>query len=368
MARPGHSDAATGHRRDAILVLGMHRSGTSAMTRVLNLLGASLPSELKEGGKDDPTGLWESRRIVSAHDDLLASLALAWDDVATLPAGWVEREGTREHERALLELLVEDLAGARLFAVKDPRASRLVPLWLRLLEGLGADPHFVLIVRHPLEVARSLAARNGFGEQKSLLLWLVHLVEAERDTRGHPRIFVDYEQLLREPDLVLDRLPERLGLPGIAPTADLRARIRAFLSAGHRHQVAEAEIASGPTDLRDWVRDAYELALRTALDGSAEADARAHRRFDTLGRHLRTVQLVVPVANEARGASELRLELARREERIRLLKAKNDDLGERLARSEAKRREALLRLAEVERSLGWRLTVRMRGRRGRPAA
>lgn len=337
-----------------MLVLGVHRSGTSAMTRVLNLGGASLPMRLKLGGKDNIPGFWEGKLIVGEHEELMTSLGSSWDDIAALPTDWLERESTRRHEDSLLEILRGDFADTRTLVIKDPRASRLVPTWLHVLERFGADPGFVLMIRHPVEVVRSLAARNGFGEHKSLLLWLVYLVEAERDTRGYPRVFVQYEQLLREPEAVLARVREQLGGNWLPSSASVEREIREFVSEEHRHHVAEDDFGNGPTDLRAWVRDAYALARRVAEDASADEATRPE--FDLLARHIRTTQLVVPIVTEARALAELRVELTARTAQLQRTRQRVEELQQKLARSEEKRREAARRLGEIERSLAWRLT------------
>ena len=79
--------------KQAVLVLGMHRSGTSAVTRFLNRLGAHLPSKLIPPDADSNVhGFWEPRNIVDIHDELLASAGSSWDDVAAFPRSWFDSE------------------------------------------------------------------------------------------------------------------------------------------------------------------------------------------------------------------------------------------------------------------------------------
>ncbi len=322
------------------------------MTRVLNLLGAALPTELKTAGSDNVPGFWEGRRIVDHHASLLASLGSAWDDTAALPGDWLERESTTAHEDALLELLFEDFADSPLFAVKDPRISRLAPLWLRLLDRFDTEPSFVLMLRRPDEVASSLAARNGFGREKSLLLWLVHLVEAEQSSRGLPRAFVSYEQLLDEPQAVVDAVGERLAIRWPSPPQTREDDIRTFLSHAQRHHVADRAPEPGATKLHDWVAEAYALAYRVAHGEIPADDLSVLVGFDELAAHVRTTQLVLPVAAEAQSPSELRTELAARNEEILRLR-------EALERSERRRRALRARLDAMQRTHTWRFARRL---------
>jgi hypothetical protein len=261
------------------------------MTRVLGLMGGTLPRKLKRGSAVNPPGFWEGRRIVRLHEELLGSLGSSWDDIGDLPADWLRRKCTQEHEDALLEVLVEDFPEAPVAVVKDPRLSRLAPLWLRLLQRFQAEPGFVIMIRHPLEVARSLAARDGFGQEKSLLLWLVHLVEAERHSRGSPRVFVAYDQLLDEPGTVEGRVRDGLGVEWPEPRGSRLDEIRRFLSDEHRHHVAEADDPREGTDLHDCARAAYDVARQASRGDGFDGDRTAQAAFDEVARHVRRAQL-----------------------------------------------------------------------------
>ena len=90
-------------RRIAILVLGMHRSGTSAVTRVINLLGADLPSNLMPAvaGANEP-GFWESMDVYRLNDEILASVGSSWDDWRRFDPAWMRSaEKDRFKVRAL---------------------------------------------------------------------------------------------------------------------------------------------------------------------------------------------------------------------------------------------------------------------------
>ena len=100
MAKQGRRQAAAA-RPVALLVLGMHRSGTSALTRVLNLLGASLGDDLMPPGDDNPLGFWEHQGIVSVHEALLVALERRWDDPRPMPDDWLESEPAREAGEAI---------------------------------------------------------------------------------------------------------------------------------------------------------------------------------------------------------------------------------------------------------------------------
>jgi GT2 family glycosyltransferase len=220
--------------RSAVVILGMHRSGTSALCGALDLVGVDFGDHLMPANDANVKGYWEHEEIVRVHDRLLSSLGSWWDDDEPLPSDWVEREATREARSQLLEILERDFAHSSLFGVKDPRMCRLMPLWLPIFPTLGVEPHFVVVVRHPWEVAESLAKRDGIEHPKSYLLWLEHVVQAESATRGSKRSFVRYEEMVDDPVAILTRLQKQLGVNLRAPSRT-RDPLRNFLDPSLRH-------------------------------------------------------------------------------------------------------------------------------------
>ena len=220
--------------RKAIVVLGMHRSGTSAVCGALDVLGVNFGKHLMPANAANPKGYWEHPEIVAWHDELLRSLGSRWDNDRPLPSDWVERDITRDIRSLLMGILERDFAHASLFGLKDPRMCRLMPLWLPIFQTLRIEPHFVLTVRHPWEVAESLAKRDGLEHPKSYLLWLEHLVQAISATRAHQQSVVCYEEMIDDPVKVLTGLRKELGVNLRAPFR-VRTSLRKFLETSLRH-------------------------------------------------------------------------------------------------------------------------------------
>ena len=123
----------------AILVLGMHRSGTSALTAALHGLGASLGGELVAANHDNPGGYFENAAAVTAHETLLAELDRGWEDLRDMPEGWLHAPAAQQARDAIRALLAEQFGEASLWALKDPRMCRLLPLWQPLLAEAGVQ-------------------------------------------------------------------------------------------------------------------------------------------------------------------------------------------------------------------------------------
>ncbi len=258
IASPSSASVPT---RWAIIVAGSHRSGTSALARVLNLVGCDLPRHVLPRADDNELGFWEPEMVARAHDVFLESIGSSWDDVAALPDGAFVSGAARELRQQLTLLLHEEYGDSSLFVVKDPRISRLVPLWLAVLPELQITPAFALAVRNPLEVAASLKARDGFTTTKSLLLWLRHTIESEQHSRGRPRSFVLYDELLQNWQGVVARAEEDLGVTWPGRSHRATVEIEHFVSDRQRHHVFDWRDIEGRADVVSWVKEAY-FALR----------------------------------------------------------------------------------------------------------
>jgi len=262
--------------RRAVLVVGMHRSGTSALTRTLSLRGAALPRRILRPAPDNKAGFWEPREIVAIHDALLASAGSSWHDVDDLPRSWFVSNSAGLFRERLVAALREDFGRASLLVVKDPRICRLVPLWLAVLEEFGAEPLFVIPIRHPLEVAASLEQRNGFAAAKSLLLWLGHFLAVERDTRGFRRSFVAYHDLLSDWRGVVDRIGRDLHILWPRRSVAFDLEIDYFLSKSHRHHCFGDERLPFQHAIGQGLRTAFDWAMRAVNrqpSAPAELDA-----------------------------------------------------------------------------------------------
>jgi hypothetical protein len=180
----------------AVIVLGMHRSGTSALAGTLHHLGVELGERLMGASPDNPRGYWEHREVVAVNHNLMAALGRPWDDIRPLPPGWEKSEAALRAGRELAAILLRDFAGNGCWGLKDPRLCRLLPLWTALFDQLESQPRFILALRHPRDVAASVMARDGLSAARAGVLWLRHTLEAERATRGHRRAIVHYEHLV----------------------------------------------------------------------------------------------------------------------------------------------------------------------------
>jgi glycosyltransferase involved in cell wall biosynthesis len=276
----------------------MHRGGTSATARALKAIGVPLGNDLHPAGDDNPKGFWEDRDCLALNEELLLHLGSAYDRLA--PA-W----SFAEHDPAISALRVKAAQiiirkmsqhGFR-WGFKDPRTSRLLGFWAQVIQSCDLELSYVIALRNPLSVALSLHKRNGISIEKSYVLWLQHMVRAVVDTAGFPRLVVNYDLLIDQPDLQLPRMARALGLNTGEPVAELEP-LNEMLDPTLRH--SEFAIANLRLDDRvpDDVATAYEILSRAATDEVSLDDPAVSRTFEALDGRLRAYSPIFRHVNE----------------------------------------------------------------------
>ena len=264
--------------KKVVVVLGMHRSGTSALAGVLRHAGVDFASEDMHFGVDvdvNAKGYWEHAGIVKLNDRLLTSLGSSWDDFRPVDCDSLSQEDKRQARDEIKSILEADFSGSPLIGIKDPRICKLLPVWLDLFDELGVRPYFVVITRHPYEVERSLHTRDQMVAEKARLLWLSYSLQAEEDTRGMSRSFITYEDLLNDWAAVFARIQAELGIQ-FNLSGEAVDRISGFLTGGLRHAVYDA---GATANNQTWEQRVFSDLLRLEND---PMDASALRSLDDL--------------------------------------------------------------------------------------
>jgi len=219
-----------------ILILGMHRSGTSLITRMVNMMGAYVGPEgsMLELTQDNPKGYWERNDVLNYNIFLLRLHGVDW--AGYNPAPWPMPCYPRELPPPLLtrlQALVFNMDAHRPWVMKDPRLCITLPYWKKLLEV----PVCVVVHRDPLEIAESLNrirhARNPVPHERGLALWEFYTVALLNASVDLPRVFVDHADFFRDPIAATARLYHGLvaqGLQALRLPSD--REINAFIDPG----------------------------------------------------------------------------------------------------------------------------------------
>ncbi len=210
--------------KTALVVLGMHRSGTSSVAGTLSLLGAAAPKTLMAPADDNPRGFWESDVVMALNDAMLAERGLSWSD-------WRARVGRSAAvaDPRIATVMADEFGDAEQVVLKDPRLCRLFEEWRISLTAADYAVRVVIPIRAPAEVARSLTARNPMTWEHGLRLWLRHVLDAERASRGLPRHTMMWTDFLSDWRGQISRMNQSLSV-GLIADQESAAAVDTFLS------------------------------------------------------------------------------------------------------------------------------------------
>lgn len=339
-------------KSQGLVVLGMHRSGTSAVTRVLNLLGCALPDDLLGAGDGNESGHWESRAAVALNDSILASAGSSWEDWGPINSDWNESGIRSSMIEQVVEVVNTHAALGLLFALKDPRMCRLADLWLEGMDVAGVEPLVIIMLRNPAEVIASLESRDLMAPAYGQLLWLRHALDAEYFSRGRRRVVCRYDQLLRNWPGMISRVKSALGvsLPRNSPA--VHAEIDGFLSRQLRHHEQDPALATDNLDMPDWLRRAYAILFDWSENGERGSDHaeldRIRQEFNNAYAAFSRVLLAAGISGQVGSGGQLRRELSNQLEAARLAeetaRLAMQEVEEKQAATSAREAELLLRL------------------------
>jgi hypothetical protein len=360
----GGSIRATESRRpQGILILGMHRSGTSACTRVLNLLGCALSDQQVGAGVGNEGGHWESLAAVSLNDEILASAGSGHEDWGPINPDWRESAVRPQMVERASAVIRDHARLGPLFALKDPRMCRLGDVWIEAAIAANVDPLVLVMLRNPLEVMDSLEARDLMVTGYAELLWLRHVLDAEHFSRGCTRIFFRYDQLLSNWQSLITRCKDGLGVALPRNSPKVHAEISQFLSQSDRHHHADPAMALNDPTRSPWLREAFGIMLRWSESGEDAADYPAldemrtelDRSYGVFARLLLTEDMTGEVASGRRlrdKVSLLQQESAAHAEALRIateaVEGERAAANHREAELDAALSQAQASLAEVE--------------------
>jgi len=206
MTEPKESTTKT-----ALLVLGMHRSGTSLLSGLIAQAGVDLGQHIMAAAPDNPKGFWENQRIVDLNEKILNYLGLSWSSWEPLPDGWHRQAGLQSLRNQLAQILDDEFGDSDIFCIKDPRLCRLMPLWLEVCADKGIALRCALINRPVSEVVASLQARDSLGRAHAEALWLRYNLDMIAGIAGIEGVSTGYGALLEDPADALQAISMLLG-------------------------------------------------------------------------------------------------------------------------------------------------------------
>jgi len=291
-ARQGQAPEVNASGDACVYVVGMHRSGTSALTGLLCHLGLGVPREEDQprASRMNERGFFESKSLCDFDDRLLDHLGGSWKAPPSVAPGW-EEDPTLVPHRAEAARLFEATFGERPIVWKDPRAVIVLPFWNTVIKDPLAA---VFVYRDPFEVAASLRARNHFRLTLGFALWERYVRAASANLAGLPTFAVSYSSLLGSPESVCDEISSFLAEVSVKVDPNLTGEAIEFLDSSLRHERAEkarrVEVPPSTQAVHDAIRSRNGAYFPwTALDLGPESQwitdtFDAQRELDDLHR------------------------------------------------------------------------------------
>ena len=282
-----------------VVVLGMHRSGTSATTRGLQALGVELGERLTPGVAGvNEKGFFEDTEINNLNIEILVSLEKTWHSVAVIPDEVFLADAFSAFRERAKALLAERL-GETPFGLKDPRIARLLPFWKSVFSELDIRVSYVIAIRNPLSVAHSLLGRDAMNPVKSYYLWVLHVLPSILLTADAPRVVVDFDSLMSAPGEQLKRIADALNLPYAADSAGVDDYANEFLDASLLHARFTAQDLRADAAVPGIVVETFEVLLRLANDQMNLAEPATREYFEQRWSDIESISALLGCLDES---------------------------------------------------------------------
>ncbi len=201
------------------------------MAGVLNILGVDLGNNLMPADEFNEKGYFEHNAVFALNEEILNELGVNWHTTYLLEEDWENSDAAQRMIPKVQAFFRDYFLESKCFAIKDPRLSVLLPLWLKALKGEDLDTDFIIVIRHPDEVIASMTKPHPQIKERACLLWLDYNFRLEKATRDHKRFFVSFDTLIETPVQVVESLIDCLQID-LSPT---QTEINEFVDSKLRH-------------------------------------------------------------------------------------------------------------------------------------
>ncbi|MBT4166182.1 glycosyltransferase [archaeon] len=221
-----------------IIVLGMHRSGTSLMTGILGISGVYLGGNLiSPRTNDNEKGFFEHAEIVDINENILKTLNSSCNDYNKFPKNWIKNKNILEFKEKIKKIIKRDFGKLDIFAIKDPRISILLQLYLEIFKELKISPLLIVMNRKNIEIAKSLKVRNNLSLKDSLNLSKRYYGNLKKYTKER-KIEIDFDKLINDPEKIVTLIKKELKIP-LRQYRDIKKEIENFLDPNLKHHNLE---------------------------------------------------------------------------------------------------------------------------------
>jgi len=198
----------------AIIVLGIARSGTSALSGTLAHMGVPFGDKLKPADWQNPKGNYEHKALSQANQRILAAVDSNWSDLRPLPEYWLEKSSVKAEKSTISQIIESEFKTLPIFGIKDLRLVTLLPLYLDIFDKLDITNSILSTVRNKNEVLESIEKSTYFhGEysaEKAEQLYDHYMTSIENIHSLHGGLSIPFEALLYQTDDTIDKIKQHL--------------------------------------------------------------------------------------------------------------------------------------------------------------
>ena len=252
--------------KESIIVLGMHRSGTSVVAGLVSILGAYAGADLMKPTKDNPKGYYENTSVYVLNKRILSENSVNWDD-DSFSCDDIKQNKFEEYVLAAKEVIKDQLKYAKKIVIKDPRICILFPIWKEAFKELNTQVKVLLVYRSPLEVAQSLKKRDNMPLEKGMMLWTHHLFKSEFYSRPYARLYIEYDADFHDFDLFLEKLA---GFIGVELSQFIKKRANELYSPSLKHHQLNFDNVGG--DIPSYLSDLVQLIRNKEFENQTKLD------------------------------------------------------------------------------------------------
>ncbi len=247
-----------------VVILGMHRSGTSLLANFVHAIGVDFGQDLIPADEWNAAGYWESMKIYETHEKILKELNCNWHNPPlSFPANWWQKPEIQELRGRLLGFVRSECKRTEnIWGFKDARTAILLPMWQGIFDELQLEPHYILAVRHPGSVAASLSRPYGLSSSQAQALWLKTNLDALSYTRNRLRAVVDYDRWFDSGLQQAMTLIKSLNLSQSIGKQQIANAVNDIIQPALRHHSSKQDAICSPT-----VAEFYSLLRQTTIDG-----------------------------------------------------------------------------------------------------
>lgn len=258
-------------RRRLVVVLGMHRCGTSLLANFLSALGVDLGRDLMKPDQWNANGYWELQGLAEVGDEILTQLDRSYlspKGVLPFADGWWRLASIQPLKQRLKDILLSQVdEGSPLWGFKDPRTASLLPLWQEIFDELGVEPIYLLAIRHPQAVTSSMVRRNKISSFHAQMLYVMTNLDAVRHTGGQIRAVIDYDRWFTHPEEQARVVLAALEMADRFTPEQIAAAIAQVVRGDLRHHLANEDDGLLPQAWR-----VYQVLQRTSFKGTLPAE------------------------------------------------------------------------------------------------